>query len=65
VLLGTGCCLVGLFGESLVFGSCGVKVGFCSFGADAEGGSCFLERGEPGVCCGAVFVAFAPGVGSD
>ncbi len=48
-----------------MFGSCGVEVGFCSFGTDAEGYSCFFERGEAGVCCGVEFVAFALGVGPD
>ena len=41
-LAGVGCCLVELFGKSLLFGSCGVEVGFCPFGADAERGSCFV-----------------------
>ena len=65
VLAGVGGCLGELLGESLVLGSCGVEVGFCSFGADAERGSCFFERGDAGVCGGAVLVAFAAGVGSD
>jgi hypothetical protein len=65
VLVGVGGCLVELLGESLVFGSCGVEVGFGSFGAEAERGSCFVERGDAGVGCGAVLVALAAGVGSD
>jgi hypothetical protein len=64
-VVGVGCCLVELFGKSLLFGSGGVEVGFCSFGADAEGGSCFFERGEPCVGGCVEFVAFALGVGPD
>ena len=61
-----GClCLVELLGERLVLGSCGVEVGFGSFGADAERGSCFFECGDAGVGGGAVLVALAAGVGSD
>jgi hypothetical protein len=65
VLVGVGGRLVELLGESLVLGSCGVEVGFCSFGADAEGGSCSFECGDASVGGGAVLVAFAAGVGSD
>jgi hypothetical protein len=65
LLAGVGGCLVELLGEPLMLGSGGVEVGFCSFGADADGGSCFFECGEAGVGGGAVLVAFAAGVGSD
>jgi hypothetical protein len=65
MLVGDDGCLGELLGEVLLFGSYGLKVGFCSFGADAEGGSYFFERDEAGVCCGAVFFAFTLGVGSD
>ena len=64
-LAGIGGCLVELLGEPVVFGSDGVEVGFGSFGADAERGSCFFECGDAGVGGGAVLVAFAAGVGSD
>jgi hypothetical protein len=57
--------LVELFGKSLAFGSGGVEIGFCSFGADTERGSCFFERGNPGVGCCVELVAFALGVGPD
>ena len=36
LLASVGGSLVELFGEALAFGSCGVEVGFGSFGADAE-----------------------------
>jgi hypothetical protein len=57
--------LTELFAESLLFGSCGVEVGFGSLGADAEGGPCFFECGDAGVCGGPVLVALAAEVGSD
>jgi hypothetical protein len=46
VLVGVGCCLVELFGKSSAFGSCCVEVGFCSFGADAEGGEDIRSGGQ-------------------
>jgi hypothetical protein len=65
VLVGIGGWLVELLGEALMFGSYGVEIRFGSFGANSKRGSCFFERGDTGVGGGAVFVAFAPGVGSD
>jgi hypothetical protein len=42
VLGGLGGCCDELLGESPVLGSRGVKIGFGSFGADAEGDSGFF-----------------------
>jgi hypothetical protein len=64
-VVGVGCCLVELFGTSVAVGSGSVEVGFCSFGADADGGSCFFQRGEPCVGGCVEFVAFALRVGPD
>ena len=62
--LGAGC-LGELFGKSLVFDACGVEVGFCSFGADAQGVAGLFQRGDAGVGGGGELVEFALVVGAD
>lgn len=54
-----------LLGKSAVLGACGIKVGFGSFGPDAESGACFFEHGEPGIGGDVEFVALEMGADAD
>jgi len=58
VRVGAGC-LGELLGKALVFGTCGVEVGLCAFGADAQGIAGLFEGGDAGAGGGGELVECA------
>jgi hypothetical protein len=67
--LRVGCFGVGrldeLFGKALVLGACGVKVAFCTLGADAQCVAGLFQSGDAGVGGGGELVECVPVVGAD
>jgi hypothetical protein len=53
-----------LFGKTLAFGACGIKIGFCSLSPDTQGVAGFFQRGDAGAGGGGELVECSLVVGA-